>query len=63
MHVPIIREDSTVINVYVNFVEVVKQVFHDFLRNVWSLRYTHGKAIVLIVAKRHTKIAWKYPTL
>jgi hypothetical protein len=57
MRVPIIGKDSDIINIYVNFIEVTKEVLHYFLRNVWGLRYTHGKAIVLIIAKRHTNSA------
>jgi hypothetical protein len=54
-----IRVYSNVINgnISINFVEVAEQVFHYFLRNIWSLRYTHGKVIVLIIAKRGTNSA------
>jgi hypothetical protein len=49
---PIVRKGSNVVDVDINFVKVAEDVFHDFLRYVWRLRYAHWKAVVPVVTKR-----------
>ena len=51
MFVPGVREDSTVVDVRFNFVELAEEIFHDFLCNIWRLRDSHWEAIVSEVAE------------
>ena len=51
MRLKIVAETSNVVDVYFDIVDVAKDLFHDFLRDVGRLRDTHWKAIVAIKTK------------
>jgi len=61
MRGPIItKEDSNVIIINFNTINVMLSIFHFFLSNIWRLFYPHRKMQVFVNAKKSNNYAIVY---